>query len=47
MFTSIPDCLKRTRINKTVQVLLEEYGAYGDLSAENDIIDNGLFAHLD
>ena len=45
-FDSIADVLKRTRINKTVQVLMDKYGAYGDLIVENDVISTGLFADL-
>src|SRR5690625_3828575 len=45
-FTSISDCLERTRINKTVDALLKEYGAYEDLEEKSDEIDLGLFANL-
>ncbi|MDY0277154.1 MAG: PolC-type DNA polymerase III [Acholeplasma sp.] len=45
-FSSIADVQKRTKINKTVQALLEEFGAFGVLNEENDVIDDGLFAEL-
>lgn len=46
-FGSISDVLKRTRINKTVQVLLDKFGAYGDLTKDDNVISTGLFADLD
>ncbi|VEU80275.1 PolC-type DNA polymerase III [Haploplasma axanthum] len=45
-FNSVSDVHKRTKINKTVQVLLKDYGAYGELNTENDVIDIGLFAEI-
>ncbi|HHW80065.1 MAG TPA: PolC-type DNA polymerase III [Acholeplasmataceae bacterium] len=45
-FTSINDCLNRTKINKNVQGLLEDYGSFEDLNEVNNVIDVGLFADL-
>ena len=45
-FTSIEDVQDRTRINKTVHALLEEYNAYGNLPDKNDKLSHGLFANL-
>lgn len=42
-FNSIQDVMSRTRINKTVQGLLEDYGAFEGLNEENNVIDTGLF----
>src|SRR5690554_2343172 len=45
-FSSVEDVLERTRINKTVNILLEEYGAYGKLKEKDEKIMQGLFANL-
>ncbi len=45
-FTSVKDCLSRTKINKNVQALLESYGTFEDLIAENNVIAVGLFAEI-
>ncbi len=42
-FTSRDDVRNRTKINKTVFELLEKYGAFKDLTEEDDIINTGLF----
>ncbi|MDI6453564.1 PolC-type DNA polymerase III [Peloplasma aerotolerans] len=43
-FTSREDVKERTKINKTVFEKLEQFGAFKDLKAENNVIDAGLFA---
>ena len=43
-FTSRADVKERTKINKTLFEKLESYGAFKDLSLENNVIDAGLFA---
>jgi DNA polymerase III subunit alpha, Gram-positive type len=43
-FTSRENVKERTKINKTVFEKLESFGAFKDLSLENNVIDAGLFA---
>jgi DNA polymerase III subunit alpha, Gram-positive type len=44
MFTSQKDVKERTKINNTIFIKLEQFGAFKDLIDENDVIDAGLFA---
>jgi len=43
-FDSVADIKRRTRLNKTLFDKLMDYGAFGDLKSENNVIDDGLFA---
>jgi len=43
-FSSRENVKERTKINKTVFEKLESFGAFKDLSLENNVIDAGLFA---
>ncbi|MFP4178409.1 MAG: PolC-type DNA polymerase III, partial [Acholeplasmataceae bacterium] len=43
-FDSLADIKRRTRLNRTLFDKLMDYGAFGDLKSENNVIDDGLFA---
>jgi DNA polymerase III subunit alpha, Gram-positive type len=44
LFTSQKDVKERTKINNTIFIKMEQFGAFKDLIDENDVIDAGLFA---